>query len=209
MKILNDEGTEIEVFTAEERDAYAATQVEQKVGETKSEYETRIKEMGAIMDEQKVNFTKVRERDKDAVAKMSQLERELYESNIARQKADEEKATAEKQRFDAMVESEIKAKAAGNKDLEDKIRANMAFISIDARTPEQVQAKVALARGGVFEQHPDMLAVAGGYTGSVYPGGVRPDDAKKSYADTPEGQAAMKAAGFLTDAQVKAAQGNK
>lgn len=210
-KLYDAEGSEVEAFTTEERDAYTKTEVEKGVGATKTEFEKQIgdltqqnKDMSTVMDEQKVNFTKVRERDKETVAKMTQLERELYESNISRQKYDEERAVSEKARWANEVEKEVKAKAMGNVDLEKKIRDNLAFVSIEPTTIEQVQAKVALARGGVFEQSPDMLASIGGFTGGVYPN--TPAVEKKSYADTSEGQAQMKAMGMITDEQIKNAK---
>ena len=198
-KFLDQDGNEVEAFTQEERDAYAATIVEQKVGETKAEYESRIKDREEFHASQKENFGKLRELSEKQLAELNAKDRIIYDNQIALQKANEEREKSEKETLTAKIDAEIKAKSNGNADLEAKIRANLEFINIDARTPEQISAKVALARGGVFEQNPDMLAMVGGYNGTVYPGGVKPTEKKESFADTERGKEIMRQAGMIVE----------
>ena len=188
MKIMNDEGEEIEVFTAAERDAHANTLIEAKVGETTKEFEARIKEEDEAYALQRDRVGGLIQLTETQKAKLTDNEKVIY-ANQERVEADRVKVeTDTKTHWDNEVEKEIKAKANGNADLEAKMRANLAFINIDARSAEQVAAKVALARGGVFEQNPDLLAVAGGFSGTVYPGGQKPTEKKESFADTPKAQ---------------------
>lgn len=203
-KLFDAEGNEVEAFTAEERDAHVAAEVEKKVGETKAEYEARIKEKEEAFELQKGNLGRLVQLTETQKNKLSEAEKAIYENQM-RMEEDRKKAEdAIKARWEAEVEKEVKAKSLGNPDLEKKIRDNLALVNIEPTTIEQVQAKVALARGGVFEQTPDLLATVGGFTGGVYPN--TPVVEKKSHADTPEGKKAMEAMGMITDEAVKAAQ---
>lgn len=199
MKYLGEDGVEVEAFTAEERDAHTNAIVEQKLSEERAIHEAKLKERDEISEAQKGNIGRLRVLTETQKNELSEAQKTIYENQQSIEQDRVDRENADKARADALLDAEVKAKSNGNPDLEKKIRDNLSLINIDARTPEQITAKVALARGGVFEQNPDMLAVVGGYTGSVYPGGDRPTERKESFADTPQGKAMGEALGLTME----------
>lgn len=199
MKITNDEGVEVEVFTQEERDAFVAAEVEKKVGETKTDYETRIKEREDYFVKQGQNAGQLRKINEETIAKMSIVEREKAELINKLVDTEAARAASEKKVIDDRVEATIKAKANGNADLEAKIRANMEFVNITPTSAEQVETKVGFALGAVYQQNPDILAIAAAHGGTVYPGGKKPEEKKESFADTARGKEIAAASGFILE----------
>lgn len=197
MKITNDEGEDIEVFTAEERDAFVATAVEQKVGETKVEYETRLKEREEYHAQQGTNAGALRKMNEEQLKELSAKDRIIYDNQVALEAANTARATAEGKIVTDRLEAQIKLKANGDADVEKKIRDNLQYIAIDPVTPEQVDTKVAMALGVVFQQQPDIMAMAAAHGGTVYPGGVKPEEKKEDFADTERGKAIAAAHGFI------------
>jgi len=195
MIVQNEAGEDIEVFTAEERDAYANEIAEQKIGETKSDYEKRISEREEFFNQQSGNVSNLRKTLEDKNNKLSVAEKQMAEMLIKQE-------DSEKARLDYAFDLKIKEKANGNADIEKKIRENLSMVNIDAKTPEQIEAKINFAYGGVLQQNPDLLAVSRGFsgTGTVYPGGNKPPEKKENLADTERVQQVGKMYGFITEA---------
>lgn len=202
MIIKNEEGEDVEVFTAEERDTYANTIVEQKVGETKTEYEKRIADREEYYKQQGNNAGQLRRLNEEALTKLSDTERALYDNQIKLEEEQRARTEMENQIIARQIDDEVKKKANGDASVEKKIRDNLQLVNIDARTPEQVVAKVNFAFGAVIQQSPDLLAMAAssGGGGSPFPSGNQPPaPEKKNYADTPEGKAVADQFGFIID----------
>lgn len=206
-KITNDAGEEIEVFTADEV-AVARTEAETKV---KGEFEPKVNELTEKLTdaekraaERAGEFAQFRKLSDEAVAKLSVAERTIYENGLALNQANDRAKTAEEAGRKAVVDNVIKTVANGNQPLIDKMNEMWPLISIEALTPEQIEAKAKVVLGALSTTVPDLVATANGFSGGSYQPPVQQKKEGESYADTDAGKAAAAELGLMVEPPKKA-----
>lgn len=202
MKIIDDSGQEIEVYTADEVKAQL-TAKEEEFGKTKAELEGEVKRVSTILSERADEFKQFRKLSDDAVAKLGVAERTIYDNQVALQEEREKNKTIEKQRNDERVESALKARTGGDEKLFAKAKDMWNVIGIDAITPEAIEAKTKMIFGAISATEPDLLASVAGFSGGSWNPPQEKSPEEKSYADTPQGQAAAAELGLKLEADKK------
>lgn len=203
MKIENEAGEEIEVYTAEEVTARETAAREAAVGEYKpkldevtgklSEAEKRAAERAGEFKE----FRKLREED---VAKLSEAERTIYENGLRLKEADDARVKDAADRQTAAVTAAIKAKAGDNAKLAEKMTELWPLFGIEANTPEQIEAKTMMVLGAISTTTPDLVASVNGFGGGSYAPPAPAVKEGESFADTDAGKAAAAELGLVLEA---------
>lgn len=186
-KIIQDDGTEIEVFTAEEVQAQIAEK-ETEFGKTKAEMEADLAETKKALNERSGEFKQFRRLTDDAVAKLSIAEKTLYDNQLLMEELRAKQIESDKVIKESQLDSVIRARAGGDENLFKKIKDVYSVIAIDAQTPEQINNKINMALGAIGTTEPDLLASIGSFSG----GSFKPAEEKteeKSFADTDKGKA--------------------
>lgn len=198
MKILNDEGTEIEVFTAEEVQSQIAAK-EAEFGKTKGEIEAERDEARKALGARSGEFAQFRKLNDDVVAKLSVAERTIYENGLALEEERKKNADAEKARIEATVNSALRAKAGTDEKLFGKMKDMWSIIGIEAVTPEAIESKTKMIIGAISQTEPDLLATTGFMNGSWTPPGTVIEEGEKTFADTPKGKQVASELGLILE----------
>jgi len=112
-KIQREDGTEIEVYSADEVKAQADAAVakaSEEFKKTEADLKAENERINGILNTRSGEFGKFRELHADVVAKLGVAERTIYENQLAQKKADDERAEREKKDNEARVDSAIRAK---------------------------------------------------------------------------------------------------
>lgn len=180
----------MEVFTADEvtaREEAARTAV-------KGEYEPKLTDLtGKLTEAEKraaeragefAEFRKLRDED---VAKLSEKDRIIYENQVRFDAAEKQRTADAETAQKSAVDNAIKAKAGDNAALIEKMTTMWDVIKVDAKTPEQIEAKMLMVLGAISTTTPDLVATVNGFGG----GSFQPPSTKKdgdSFADTEGGK---------------------
>lgn len=193
-KIIQDDGTELEVFTAEEVQAQIAVK-EEEFGKTKAEIEADLAETKKALGERSGEFKQFRRLTDEAVAKLGLAEKTIYENTLLMEDMRVKSLEHEKLAKEASLDSILRARAGGDEKIFQKLKDVYSVIAIDAQTPEQVNMKINMALGAIGTTEPDLLASIGSFAG----GSFKPAEEKKEttdFADTDKGKALANALGL-------------
>jgi hypothetical protein len=208
---LNDDGNEIEVFTAEEVqakiDAATTTAVkakEDEFGKTKSQLDAELADARKALGERAGEFKQFRELHADVVAKLSLAERTIYENQLAQKKADDTRVADDKKRQDAVVDTVLRSKAGKDEKLFTKMKDTWGIINVNATTPEEIEKKVMMVLGAIQTTEPDLLAGVAGFSGSGYmPPKQKASGDEESFGNTEKGKAMAKDLGLTLEPPAK------
>lgn len=202
----NNEGQEIEVFTADEltaRETATRTAVE-------GEYKPKLEDLtGKLTDAEKRagerarEFGEFRKLSDEQVLKLDAAQRTIYENTLAIHERDLKLGEADKKAYEAAVDATIRGKVGNDPKLFEKAKAMYTLINLEDVTPEQMQQRAAAAVGALVQTEPDLLASLGvSSSGSYMPPQVTQTD--KSFADTDKGKAGASELGLTLEAPKKA-----
>ena len=199
-KILAADGeTEIEVFTADEVQAKAdeaAAAAEAKLKPDLEKATGEVTRLDGLLKSRAKEFAGFRELNEEQVAKLDEKDRIIYENQKAI-KASEDARIADTQAAQkAQIAAAIEAKAGGNTKLAEKMTSMWDIITVDAKTPQEIEAKLLMVLGAISTTAPDLLATVAGFSGGSYVPPKTTGGDGKSFADTPEGQAFAKSIGL-------------
>ena len=187
MKVTQEDGSEIEVYTAAE----VKTQLDAKEAEFKpklTEAQEALQKANEALGARANEFKQFRELSKETLAKLSEAERVNYENGLALKKAQDEREVSEKKMREANIDSVLRNKAGKDEKLFTKMKDMWAVIGIDAQTAEQMEHKSNMILGAIGATEPDLLAGVAGFSGSYKPP-VEEGDDKKSFGDSERGAA--------------------
>lgn len=211
MKITQDDGKEIEVYTAEELQVKVTEGVNAEVDKVKKEFEplktTLEKELAdakKALGERASEFGQFRKLNEETIAKLSVAERQLYENQKFMAEDAEKRKKSDSDALAARVDVSLRSKAGKDDKLFNRMKEVWGIINIDAVTPEDIEKKTMMVLGSLRTTEPDIVASVAGFGGS---GGFEPPkpigSEEKSYGDTDTGKAAAAALGLLTEAPKK------
>lgn len=191
MKITNDDGVEIEVYTADEVNSKVTEAIsvkEAEFGKTKEQIEKERDEARTALGERAHEFAQFRKLSEEQVKKLDEKDRIIYENGLALSKMNEDRILSDKKVYDATVDSNIRSKAGNNEKLVSKMKDMWNVIGINAVTADEIENKTKMILGAISTTEPDLLASVAGFNGS---GGWKPptktDNDSKSFADTDRG----------------------
>lgn len=190
-KITKDDGTEIEVYTAEEVQTQkdeAIKAKEEEFGKTKAEIEAERDEARKALGERNSEFKQFRKLSEDQVAKLSIAEKALYDNQLVMEDMRKAAEDTAKTSQELAVANAIKARAGGDEKLIKKLTDTYAVIGIQANTPEEINNKITMALGAIGTTEPDLLASLGGYNGVALPPNQKSTN-EPSFAETERGKA--------------------
>jgi hypothetical protein len=193
-----EDGTIVEVFTAEEVQAQttaAVTAKESEWGKTKEQIERERDEARTALGERANEFAQFRKLSDEQVKKLDEKDRIIYENGLALNAEREKNATEAKKQHDAAVEAAIRAKAGTDEKLFGKIKDMYALINIEAVTPEQISNKVLATLGAISTIEPDLLASVAGFSGGYQAPKVEQKEGE-TFADTVAGKGLAKEIGL-------------
>lgn len=211
MKVQNDDGQEVEVYTADEvktqADAAVATAVAAKETEfsvVKTELEGKLTDAEKRAQERSGEFAQFRKMSDEDKAKLTVAERTIYENGLALAQANEARVVADTAALTERVNGVIKSKAGDNVKLSEKMKEMWPLITIEATTPEQIEAKAQMVLGAISSTVPDLLANVSGFNGGSY---LPPQPEKKegeTFADTAAGKGLAGELGLTIESPKKA-----
>lgn len=201
IKHVQDDGTEIEVFTADEVKAQQESAVQAataEFGKTKAEIEKERDDARKALGERSSEFGQFRELHKDVVDKLGAAERTIYENTLAQKKAEDVRIEKEKTAHENAVNNAIKTKAGTDEKLQAKIKEMWPLLNLDESTPELIESKLLTVLGAISVSAPDLVASVSGFSGGTFLPPDHKDDKDKDFADTDKGKAIAKELGLLT-----------
>lgn len=193
MKITNDEGVEVEVFTADEvktqvTAAETAKENEYKPKLTAAEAETQ--RLDGLLKARGEEFKQFRKLSDEQVSKLSIAEKTIYDNGLLLQEERDKNAARDKESHDNLVLATIKGKVGTDEKLITKVKDMYALIGIEARTPEEIERKTAMVLGAISTTEPDLLAGVAGFSGGSFePPKKKTQKEGESFADTDAGKA--------------------
>lgn len=207
IKHTNEDGTEVEVYTAEEvqaRETAAVTAKEAEFGTIKTKLETDLADVTKALNERTGEFKQFRKLNDEAVAKLSVAERTIYENGLIMQEERERNAKTEADRKTALVDSALRARAGTDDKLFQKLKDTYSIIGIEANTPEEVEKKVLMTLGALQTTQPDLVATVVGFSSGGFLPPNQQQEEQKSFADSERGKAGAAELGLMTEAPKKA-----
>lgn len=202
-KITNDEGVEIEVYTADEVKAQVDAGIktkEDEFGKTKAEIEKERDDARTALNERTGEIKSFRKLNDDTVAKLGVAERTIYENQKFLSEEKERRETAEKTALDNQVTAAIRAKVGTDENLFKKVKDMYAIIGIEANTQEEIDRKTLAALGALNTTEPNLLASVNGFGGGSYTPPA-PAGEQKNFGDTDAGKALAGELGLTLEAK--------
>ena len=201
----NNEGAEIEVYTAEEvtaRETAAKTEVEGIWKPQLVEATEKLTDAEKRAAERAGEFANFRKLSDEQVAKLTVAERTIYENTLLLQAEKDKNIENDKKVYDAAVDATIRAKVGNDPKLFEKAKAMYKVIGLEDATPEQMQQRATAAVGALVQTEPDLLAVIGVSSSGSYmpPVAAAKDD---SFAATERGKAGAAELGLIIEAPKK------
>lgn len=206
MKVTNDEGVEVEVYTADEMKAASEAAVQAKEKEftpIKTKLETDLADATKALGERAGEFKQFRKLNDDVVVKLSVAERTIYENGLALQEAREKDEKRTKDDNARLVDTAIRAKVGTDEKLFTKVKDMYSLIGIEATTPEAVERKVLATLGAIGTTEPDLVASVAGFSGGSYIPPVVKKEGEGSFADTEQGKRGAVELGLKLEADKK------
>lgn len=203
MKITQDDGTEIEVYTAEDV-AARVKEKEDAFGKTKSELEAERDEARNALGERSGEFRQFRKLNDEMVKKLSVADRTIYENGLALNEAREKAEAREKSQRDADVARVISEKAKGDAKLIEKMTEMWPLMGLASDTPEQMAQKAQAVLGAIGATQPDLVASVAGFSGGSYMPPNATEDGEKGFGETDRGKAAAAELSLMTEPPKKA-----
>lgn len=195
MKVQNDDGQEVEVYTADEVQAQTAIAVatavaakETEFGAVKTELEGKLTDAEKRAQERAGEFAQFRKLSEEDKAKLTVAERTIYENGLALDEANKARVAGETAALTERVNGVIKSKAGDNVKLTEKMKEIWPLITIEATTPEQIEAKAQMVLGAISTTTPDLLASVAGFGGGSYQPPVVVAKEGETFADTSAGK---------------------
>lgn len=168
MKILDEKsGEEIEVYTAEEVQAKVQAK-ETEFGTIKTGLESELKNAKDALGDRAREFGQFRELHKDVVDKLDVAQRTIYENQKAQHDSQIARETEEKTRIGNQVDAALRAKSGTDEKLFTKMKEMWDVVTIDARTPEEIDRKTLMILGAIGQTEPDLVASIQGFSGGSY-----------------------------------------
>jgi len=202
MNITQEDGSEIEVYTANDV-AAKVKEKEDEFGKARAQIEAERDEARTALSERAGEFKQFRKLNDDVVKKLTVAERTVYENGLALNDAREKAEAKEKGRIEADVNRVISEKAKNDPKLIEKMKEMWPLMGLAADTPEQMAQKAQAVLGAIGATQPDLVASVAGFTGGSY----MPPDAtgteEKGFAETERGKAAASELGLMTEAPKK------
>lgn len=188
MKVTNDAGEEIEVYTADEVQAAVAAK-EGELTPKLTQAEKDLEEARTALGERAGEFAQFRKLNEEQVKKLSIAERTIYENGLALQDEREKREASDKATKAAQVDSALRAKVGTDERLFTKAKEMWEVIGIDPKTPEEVERKVLMVLGAIGTTEPDLVASVPGFNGGSYTPPVQKKEGEgESFADTEAGK---------------------
>lgn len=186
MLIKQEDGTEIEVYTADEVKTQIAAK-ETEFGTVKTQLEKDLEEARKANLERAGEFKQFRKlRDEDLV-KLSEAERTIYNNGLLLEEERVKRVEAEGKILTSQIDTAIGKKAGTDEKLITKIKEMWPLIGIEAVTPEQIEQKVNMIIGAIGATSPDLIASVQGFNGGFAPPVTQKKDGE-SHADTDAGK---------------------
>lgn len=203
----NEDGTEIEVFTADEVKARETAAIDTAVkakeaefGKTKAELDSELAEVKKALGDRAGEFKQFRRLNDETVAKLTVAERTIYENGVKLQEAHDARTAAEKKALDTQVDSALRAKAGKDDKLFTKMKETWSIIGVNALTPEEIEKKTMMVLGAIQTTEPDLLANVAGFSGSGWaPPKAQSTTDGTSFADTDKGRSIAKDLGLIME----------
>lgn len=170
-KLYDAEGVEVEAFLPDEVNAKvteAVTTKETEFKTVKTTLEQELTQAKTALGARANEFAQFRKLNDDAVAKLSEAERTIYENQLALKDEREKNALAEKARIDSQVDNALRAKAGNDEKLFGKMKDMWSVIGIDAQTPEAIENKTKMIIGAISANEPDLIASIAGFKGGSW-----------------------------------------
>lgn len=196
-----EDGTEIEVFTADEvavKETSVRTAIESEYKPKLTKAEEDLADAMTRAGERATEFGQLRKLSEEQVAKLSVAERTIYENQV---KLDEERAknvTAAETAHKSAVEAAIRAKVGTDTKLFDKIKAMYGLVQLEDASAEQIAIRVNAAIGAIGQTEPDLLAAAGFTLGGAFEP-PKQQVAEEGFADTERGKEGADELGLITE----------
>ena len=173
MKILNDDGEEIEVFTATE----VQTQISAKETEFNTEKATlngRVTELSQALEDRAGQFKQVRKLSEESVSKLSMAERTIYENGLVLAEAIEGKKIAEEKIVTGQVDTAIRSLTGTDDKLFAEMKKMWGIVGIEATDVTSIDSKAKMIVGMLSVSQPDLIAGVQGFSGGGFiPAGER------------------------------------
>jgi hypothetical protein len=199
MKVTNDAGEEIEVYTAEELQA-AVTAKEGELTPKLTQAQQDLEEARTALGARATEFSQFRKLNDEQVKKLTIAERTIYENGLALEEERQRREASEKATREAQVDSALRAKVGTDDKLFTKAKEMWAIIGIDPKTPEEVERKVLMVLGAIGTTEPNLVAAVPGFTGGTYiPPVTKKEGEGESFADTEQGKAAAAELGLTLE----------
>lgn len=202
MKFKQEDGTEIDVFTAEEvtaREAAVRTAVEGEYKPQLTEAQQKLNEANIAAAKRAEEFGQFRKLSDEQVAKLDEAQRIVYQNGLLLQQERDKNAEATKVARETSISAAIRTRVGTDQKVFDKVRSMYDLVTLADQSPEQIAARVAAAVGALGQTEPDLLASIG-LTAS---GGYQPPQQQqgdKTFADSEAGKAGAAALGLMTEA---------
>jgi hypothetical protein len=164
---IDQEGTEIEVYTAEEV-AAARAEVEGQYKPKLTAAEAETARLTGLLQTRAEEFKGFRKLSDEAVAKLDATQRQLYENQLELQASKEREAAAEKLRKESARDAAIRARVGTDEKLFGKVKDAYEIVNLADATPEELEKRVAAALGILGTTEPDVVAQINGFGGGSH-----------------------------------------
>lgn len=203
MKAFDAEGAEIEVYSADEVKAQTTAAAEAAKKEAEGIYAPKVteleKELGgakSALAARAGEFANFRKLSDEAVAKLDEAQRTIYNNGLVLEEERKKTADAEKVRLENQINMAIRAKSGTDEKLYTKMKDMFGIIAVEAVTPEAIDNKVKMVLGALGQTEPDLVASVAGFGGSYRPP-VTARTEGESFADTATGKNLAKDIGLV------------
>jgi len=203
---IDQDGTEVEVYTAEDVQAKVAEEVKKKeteFGAVKTKLETDLAASNKRGDDRAREAGNLRKLSDDQVAALSVAERTIYENQQIQIKKDEERAESEKKARDAQIDTIIRSKVGTDEKAFAKVKEMWALVGIETPTPADMEKKALYIIGGLKVSEPDLVASVMGFAGGSYVPPTTKKEGDESFAETEKGKAAANDLGLILEVPKK------
>ena len=206
MKIEDEKGEEIAVYTAAEVQAARDEEVKKAEGTWTPKLqatEAELKEAKIALGNRASEFGQFRKLSDEAVAKLDVAQKTIYENQLVMAKMREDNEVRDKKNLEVTIDGVIKAKVGTDEKAVAKVKEMWGLFNIEATTVEQIENKTKMILGAIQSTQPDLLnSVRGFGNGSHLPPGDT-SNREKTFADSERGKAIASELGMITEAPKK------
>jgi len=193
------DGQEMEVFTQEEINAAR----EEGATGVRTELEPKLTSAQKALAERTEQFAGANRAFKklsdDAVGKLTEAERTIYENQLVMAEQGTRLAEADKKVYDVAVATALRAKVGNDPKVFEEALKMYELINLDDVTVEGITARAAAAVGALGQIHPDLLAAAGISGGGSHMPPQPVTKENESFADTEAGKGLAKKLGMTLE----------